>query len=127
MDPHKTALILDLVARIPPGQAASYGQIADYVPGATARLVGTVMAGYGARVPWQRVINAHGRVSAHGRAAEQRRRLEAEGVAFDARDRVDWAAVRWAGPNKQWLLDAGHEPEAVFGERFSGPRPRRRR
>ena len=45
-------------------------------------------------VPWHRVVNARGEVSARSfgdGAAEQRRRLEAEGVTFDANDRLPLA------------------------------------
>ena len=47
--------------------------------------------------PWHRVINAQGRISGRGelmRAEVQRERLEAEGVEFDARERVDLKRFR---------------------------------
>ena len=50
------------------------------------------------RVPWQRVINSQGRVSARafaGSEAIQRKLLEREGVIFDARDRVDLERFGW--------------------------------
>ena len=50
-------------------------------------------------VPWHRVINAQGRISGRGelmRAEVQRERLEAEGVAFDERERVNLKVFRWA-------------------------------
>ncbi|HKC25927.1 MAG TPA: methyltransferase, partial [Thermoanaerobaculia bacterium] len=54
------------------------------------------------RVPWQRVINAKGEVSARvvpGYDGYQRAVLKREGVRFDARGRVDLARYRWrAGP-----------------------------
>ena len=50
-------------------------------------------------VPWHRVINARGEVSprAGGSAFEQIQRnlLEAEGVVFDARGRVDLDRFGW--------------------------------
>ena len=49
-------------------------------------------------VPWQRVINAQGRISARafaGSEAVQRKLLEREGVKFDARDRVDLERFGW--------------------------------
>jgi len=51
-----------------------------------------------AEVPWQRVINAQGKISLKGEAAQkQRLRLEAEGIEFDARGRIDLNRFRWAG------------------------------
>ena len=53
----------------------------------------------GSDVPWHRVINARGEVSARsgGRTFEviQRTLLEAEGVTFDPRGRVDLERFRW--------------------------------
>ncbi len=49
-------------------------------------------------VPWQRVINAQGRVSLRAFAGPedvQRKLLEREGVRFDARDRVDLQRFGW--------------------------------
>jgi methylated-DNA-protein-cysteine methyltransferase-like protein len=54
----------------------------------------------GAAVPWQRVINSGGGISARGGGIEvevQRRLLEAEGVRFDKRGRVDLARYGWDG------------------------------
>jgi len=33
--------------------------------------------------------------------------LEAEGVEFDARERIDLARFGWAGPPRAWLLERG--------------------
>jgi methylated-DNA-protein-cysteine methyltransferase-like protein len=46
-------------------------------------------------VPWQRVINAQGKISPRPGAQEQRRLLEQEGVIFDAKDRVDLERYGW--------------------------------
>ena len=43
-------------------------------------------------VPWQRVVNAQGRISQRsedGMDQIQRQLLEAEGIVFDERDRLD--------------------------------------
>lgn len=94
-----------VVRQIPPGKVASYGQIAAMLghPRA-ARTVGWALATLPATeeedVPWQRVINAQGRVSIrHLRhaAEEQRLLLQQEGVEFDAEERVDWARFGWDG------------------------------
>lgn len=96
--------IYDVVRQIPYGQVATYGQIARLVTGTTtaARTVGWALHGLPAElaeeVPWWRVINVEGRISnsrARQGAAEQRRRLEAEGVTFDSGDRTDLEAYQW--------------------------------
>lgn len=90
-----------VVARIPRGRVASYGQIAELagLPRA-ARQVGYAMHALpaGSRVPWQRVVNAAGAVSsraAPGAEDVQRLLLEREGVRFDARGRIDLARYAW--------------------------------
>jgi methylated-DNA-protein-cysteine methyltransferase related protein len=96
--------IWDVVRRIPAGRVATYGQIARIAGlGGAARLVGYALHALpekGHRVPWQRVINAQGRISQRGfEGVEriQRRLLEREGVRFDARERVDLARFGWRG------------------------------
>jgi alkylated DNA nucleotide flippase Atl1 len=77
--------VLALVERIPPGRVISYGAIAEYLHErsgrASARLVGTIMARYGAPVPWHRVVSGGGRLPP-GHELEARARLVAEGVVF---------------------------------------------
>ena len=95
------ARIHAVVRRIPRGRVASYGQVAQIAGIAThARLVGYAMAALpeGSRVPWQRVVNAQGRVSPRatpGYDALQRALLEREGVRFDAQGRIDLARFGW--------------------------------
>ncbi|MXV19065.1 MGMT family protein [Deinococcus xianganensis] len=91
--------VLALVARIPEGRVMTYGQLALLAgnPGA-ARQAGFVLNSLvgGSDLPWQRVINAQGRVSTHkvGFGDMQERLLMAEGVEF--RDgRCDLAARQW--------------------------------
>ena len=91
-----------MVGRIPHGMVATYGQIAALagIPRG-ARQVGYAMHALpeGSDVPWQRVINARGEVSARSSAAGfegyQTELLRAEGVVFDARGRVDLERFRW--------------------------------
>jgi len=98
--------IYAMVRRIPPGKVTTYGRIAELVGGCTARMVGYAMAALKNNavpdVPWQRVINAQGKISLHGDGfgnALQRALLEEEGVQFDADGRVDFAVYGWPGPD----------------------------
>jgi methylated-DNA-protein-cysteine methyltransferase-like protein len=92
--------IYDLVRQIPPGHVATYGQIATLAgtPHA-ARTVGWALASLrsDSEVPWHRVINARGEISLpRGEGYEvQRALLEAEGVEFDAQDRIDLRRYGW--------------------------------
>ncbi len=88
------------VRKIPRGRVSTYGAIARLagMPG-QARLVGYALHHLpdGAEVPWHRVVNAQGNISlpaAGGRAARQRRLLEAEGVRFAA-GKIRLAAHGW--------------------------------
>ncbi len=89
--------------RIPRGRVATYGQIAHLAGlGRQARLVGYAMSALprGSRIPWHRVINAQGAISARrgdpAGAFDQRLLLEAEGVKFDSRGRVSLERYRWS-------------------------------
>ena len=90
--------IWQVVASIPAGCVATYGQIAALagLPG-YARRVGRAMATLpsATRIPWHRVVNAQGRLSTSGAArARQSQRLRAEGVSvLDAR--LDLGRFRW--------------------------------
>lgn len=94
------AEILRVIAAIPAGCVASYGEIAERagLP-RRARLVGRVLreAGAGARLPWHRVLRADGRIAfppgSRGHR-EQRQRLNAEGVLVRG-GRVDLARHGW--------------------------------
>jgi methylated-DNA-protein-cysteine methyltransferase-like protein len=84
------------VTDVPPGYVTTYGAVGRIV-GCPARVVGYALHFLPGHerpdVPWQRVINARGQISTHGN--EQRRRLEAEGVTFDAEQRVDLERFGW--------------------------------
>jgi len=85
------AAVLDAVERIPPGRVMSYGDVAEYVGGGTARMVGRVLAAHGHEVPWHRVLRADGMAAPQVRE-RQLALLQAEGVPI-RRDRVDMAAA----------------------------------
>ncbi len=99
--------IYAVVRRIPRGRVATYGQVA-WVAGLPrqARLVGYALhaAAESSTVPWHRVVNASGGISARaegpGASVVQRLRLEQEGVGFDTRgriplDRYGWKSRGW--------------------------------
>ena len=107
--------VWDLVRQIPPGKVATYGQIAGLVPPPAgmplqdytawgARWVGGAMAACPADVPWQRVVNAQGKISQRRGISpddpfnEQRQLLEEEGVIFDDSGRLDLKRFGWSGP-----------------------------
>ncbi|MDA0329222.1 MAG: MGMT family protein [Gemmatimonadetes bacterium] len=92
----------DVVRRIPPGQVTTYGAVAHQAGLAGhARQVGYAMAALPDQndVPWHRVVNARGEVSARRGGATfeviQRAMLEAEGVHFDDRGRIDLTTYGW--------------------------------
>ena len=94
-------IIWDVVRAIPSGRVATYGQVAE-IAGLEghARQVGYAMHNLPAKsdVPWHRVVNARGEVSPRsgGDSHElQRMLLEAEGVKFDAKGRLDLKTYRW--------------------------------
>ena len=97
------ATVWEIVRQIPAGRVSTYGQIAAMIPppgsmnvrdyGAFgARWVGGAMAACPEGVPWQRVINAKGKISPHGfgyGSAMQRQLLEEEGVIFNETAQID--------------------------------------
>jgi methylated-DNA-protein-cysteine methyltransferase-like protein len=92
--------IVETIQKIPRGRVATYGQIARLAgkPRA-ARTVAYVLhsSSRKAKLPWQRVINAQGRISLPrgGGYERQKMLLRAEGVQFDAGDRVDLKKYGW--------------------------------
>ena len=90
MKPLLREQILTILAAIPPGRVTTYGRIAAMTEGGTPRLVARALRDLpaGHDLPWFRVITASRRLADHSGAIEQRQRLVAEGVLFDARGRV---------------------------------------
>jgi methylated-DNA-protein-cysteine methyltransferase-like protein len=100
-EPDVNQRIWQVVALIPAGRVATYGDVAAHagLPGA-ARRVGRALRQLpeDTRIPWHRVINASGHIalppgsSSHRR---QRERLEAEGLRFSERGGLSLARYRW--------------------------------
>jgi methylated-DNA-protein-cysteine methyltransferase related protein len=113
--------VWEMTQQIPAGMVATYGQIAAWVGAPEgvaeqdyhafgARWVGGAMAACPEGVPWQRVINAQGKISLRGGGeSHQRELLEEEGVIFDSRERVDLKRFGWSGP-------AGPDQPALWKE-----------
>jgi methylated-DNA-protein-cysteine methyltransferase related protein len=103
-------LVYRAVRQVPRGKVVTYGQVAAILgqPRA-ARAVGHALRMLPPTliriVPWQRVINAGGRISHRGdifRPEQQRALLSAEGIRFDRGGKVDLKRVRWPGPSREW-------------------------
>ena len=116
--------IYDVVEQIPAGQVSTYGDVAQVVGGGCdGRTVGYALGAMGpsrtASVPWQRVVNREGGISTKGQ--QQRDLLEAEGVPFDAAERVILARCRWSGPDAAWAAAQRFQtlPEREEGEQLS--------
>ena len=99
------AAIYCLVRRIPMGQVATYGQLANLAgfPG-RARQVGYALAALPEEMdlPWHRVVNAQGTVSprrSSGVHRLQQALLEDEGVLFED-GRIDLGRFRWSVQGK---------------------------
>lgn len=113
--------IARVIAQIPGGRVASYGEIAARagLPG-RARLVGRVLgeAPAGLQLPWHRVLRADGRIAfpAGSRGfREQVRHLAGEGILI-RNGRVDMAAFGWER-DLDGLLWGPPEPGTVRASR----------
>ena len=87
--------MLRVVARIPRGKVATYGDVAYIAgyPGSSRQVVWALRSASG--VPWHRVVGSGGKILLPGEnGMEQRFRLEAEGVRFSGL-RVDMDEHQW--------------------------------
>ncbi len=129
-------MVWEIVKQVPRGQVSTYGQIAAMIPPPAemdsksylangARWVGGAMAACPDDVPWQRVINAQGKISLRKGDAHIRQRelLEDEGVPFDDRQRVDLARFGWEGPAESWLKSRRLLPPPSFRKPFQTEMP----
>jgi len=95
--------IYAVVRRIPRGRVATYGQVAELAGlEGHARQVGYALHNSPPGLPWHRVINAQGAISARKDSdwgELQRNLLEAEGIEFDLGGRVDLEKFRWRTRN----------------------------
>jgi methylated-DNA-protein-cysteine methyltransferase-like protein len=90
-----------IVSRIPRGRVATYGQIAELAGiYGQARRVGYALSALpkNSPVPWQRVVNAEGKVSQRGHSGPERlqkKLLRSEGVLFDRNARIPMDRFQW--------------------------------
>jgi len=83
--------VLRIVSLVPEGRFTTYGSIAGHLgvnPRHVAHFLARLDETESAALPWHRVVAAEGRISRgmdEPLRAEQRARLEAEGVAIDER------------------------------------------
>lgn len=94
------ARVFDLVRAVPAGRIATYGDIARELGAVSvARHVGFALAALrDDTVPWHRIVNSRGTISfpkESERYCLQRMLLEAEGITFGDRDRLDLKQLRW--------------------------------
>ena len=98
----KYADIYTIVAAIPEGRVATYGQIARLSnrPNGARQIGYALAANKDTALPWHRVINSQGRISARadsGYEDYQRLLLEEEGVEFSLRGAIDLSIFQWDG------------------------------
>ena len=110
MDPSFDERVRQVVAQIPAGQLATYGQIAELIGAyGCARQVGWALRRLSlpSQVPWHRVVNAQGRISMslsrEGSDWIQRELLLAEGIPVDAEGKLPLARYRWLPPGAQFI------------------------
>jgi methylated-DNA-protein-cysteine methyltransferase related protein len=97
-----TRAVIEIIKRIPEGTVCTYGHVARLAGRSNGtRQVAWILHSASRKhaLPWHRVINYQGRISLprHGGYEEQKARLLAEGVAFDAADRIDLERYLWNG------------------------------
>ena len=101
-EPSLYDMIYQMVSNVPEGKVASYGQIARLIGRPrNARQVGYALAALpeGHEVPWHRIVNSKGEISARSKAGYedyQRILLEEEGVEFSPAQRVYLKQFLWS-------------------------------
>ncbi len=100
------------VSLIPHGRLATYGQVADWLGAwGCARQVGWALRRLSlpSEVPWQRVVNAKGRISMslsrEGSDWMQRQLLIAEGIPVDGEGRLPLRRFLWMPDLKALTLE----------------------
>jgi methylated-DNA-protein-cysteine methyltransferase-like protein len=92
--------VVSIIGRIPVGMVATYGDIAITAGSSTgARQVGRLLNSCSKKykLPWHRVVNREGKISArkYGTDMDQRLLLENEGVEFSSSGKIDFSLYLW--------------------------------
>ena len=88
----------EIIARIPHGKVASYGQIACMLGSPrAARQVGWALRCCPEDLPWHRVLMADGSIGEGMYSNFQRALLEAENIKFLSNGKADMKSCRWEG------------------------------
>ena len=93
MDDELHERVREVIAGVPAGAVATYGDIAAVAGAPSPRLVGRILAEDGHDLPWHRVLRANGTPAPHLRH-EQLELLRTEGVLADGQ-RIDLRKYRW--------------------------------
>ncbi|MFJ4097973.1 MGMT family protein [Amycolatopsis japonica] len=93
MDDELHERVREVIASVPAGSVATYGDIASVSGAPSPRLVGRILGEDGQDLPWHRILRADGTPAPH-LVDEQLQRLRAEGVIPDGQ-RVDLRKYRW--------------------------------
>jgi methylated-DNA-protein-cysteine methyltransferase-like protein len=91
------ARVHQLVAKIPRGRVATYGQLSELIGGRLSALaIGWALRASPQPLPWHRVVNSRGTISTDNQVpGRQRQLLEAEGVEFDVAGVIDLKRFQW--------------------------------
>ena len=98
-----TLEVIRLIAAIPSGQVATYGQIAAMAGNhRAARQVSRVLHSCSSthQLPWHRVVGAGGKISIPSTQSahqKQKKKLQEEGIEFGLGDTIDLNQFQWQG------------------------------
>ncbi|EMD22173.1 MULTISPECIES: MGMT family protein [Amycolatopsis] len=93
MDDELHERVREVIASVPAGSVATYGDIASVSGAPSPRLIGRILSEDGHDLPWHRILRADGTPAPH-LLDEQLQRLREEGVIPDGQ-RVDLRKYRW--------------------------------
>lgn len=93
MDEELHERVREVIATVPRGKVATYGDIAALAGAPSPRMIGRILSEDGADLPWHRVLRANGTPAPH-LVHRQLELLRAEGVLADGQ-KVDLRTYRW--------------------------------
>ena len=86
-----------LVAKIPRGKVATYGQLSNLIDNRLSPVgIGWALRAGGPNLPWHRVVNGSGGLSTESETpGRQRTLLKSEGIHFLADGKIDMERHQW--------------------------------